>query len=616
MRKIPRYIFDGRGKSAGEMLVVHRESVNAASGHVRRVFMTFLIFAIYFLLSVLMTNHQQLLMETPLKLPILQVPVPLLWFYSCGPFVLWGFHLYLLLQMHILAIKLLRFNEYVHAMGGKDVVCSQKDALYPFLFTHAYLGDHHSGLLRFLLRLSIALSITILPIFVLLATQVMFIPYHSVLITSLNRLAIFLDLLAIIWFWFLLPKDTKPKLMHLWRSLYLFGGALCLCVSIFMAAIPDERADIWWDEQNSYLPLNEWLVSMSWETVKTQTPFRRNLYLPSLVAFKEQASDELLAASFMLKNGKMADASKAVNAPLDVTGRDLSYADFTGATMFDADFSRAVLKKTIFREADLSGSKFILASLEETVFQGAELNYVSFLGSILKEADFSGSICNHAAFTGADLEDVKFYGVDLIGASFEGSYCEKTKFIATNLFLAKFEGAYFRGNENKFEYCNLENSPFTCCNLYNVSMVGTVFVRSEKPLCIFPSERCVKQLNRKKWKSGFNQVASAIDGLSLDHRNDLRKAIYEPYKRFLAGDAVVSPAKSYEFNKMFEQLEKLADRNDWIAYGLVNTAIRTKNGRLCLAFSLSTKPAIKNVRDNDPKVAAGLNEVVSNHQGL
>jgi len=93
-----------RKKSAVDIDAL-RESVNTASTHTRRVFLTFLVFCAYYTITVLTTTHVQLLTEAPIKLPILQIPIPLLWFYSCGPFVIVGFFIYLVAQIFLLNEK-------------------------------------------------------------------------------------------------------------------------------------------------------------------------------------------------------------------------------------------------------------------------------------------------------------------------------------------------------------------------------------------------------------------------------------------------------------------------------------------------------------------------------
>lgn len=86
------------------------ETANASSGIARTAWITFLGFAAYFLVIIGATTHRQLLLGSPVELPILGVDLPLFDFYRYAPALFLLLHLNLLLQLDGLAAKLFRFD--------------------------------------------------------------------------------------------------------------------------------------------------------------------------------------------------------------------------------------------------------------------------------------------------------------------------------------------------------------------------------------------------------------------------------------------------------------------------------------------------------------------------
>ena len=90
-----------------------------------------------------------------------------------------------------------------------------------------------------------------------------------------------------------------------------------------------------------------------------------------------------------LSFAKLGDATKF--------GKDLRYANLSGANLTNASFGGANL-----RDANLSGADLRYANLS-----GADLTRASFNGAKLSDADLSGADLTGANFTGASLTNVK-----------------------------------------------------------------------------------------------------------------------------------------------------------------------------------------------------------------
>jgi hypothetical protein len=95
-----------------------QDAANAASGHVRNVYLTFLLFGLYLAIIFRATTHEQLLRAGPVTLPLLNVELPLLGFYWVAPALFVLLHLNLLLELHLLAGKLHRLDQAIGRPGG------------------------------------------------------------------------------------------------------------------------------------------------------------------------------------------------------------------------------------------------------------------------------------------------------------------------------------------------------------------------------------------------------------------------------------------------------------------------------------------------------------------
>ncbi len=85
---------------------------------------------------------------------------------------------------------------------------------------------------------------------------------------------------------------------------------------------------------------------------------------------------------------------------------NLAYADFTEARLYSAIFKDALLDNAVFKKALAPSSNFVAASMKHADFSGAQLG----------DADFSRGKLEGAIFTGANLAGSVFCGAALKGA--------------------------------------------------------------------------------------------------------------------------------------------------------------------------------------------------------
>lgn len=104
-------------------------------------------------------------------------------------------------------------------------------------------------------------------------------------------------------------------------------------------------------------------------------------------------------------------------------------ADFTECEAPGADFHGANLQDAIFSRANLHGANFIGADLSGADFLDADLTGANFTGANLDSSTFDGADLTNANFTGANLEysDYK-YARSLEGAIFTDANLLNTDF--------------------------------------------------------------------------------------------------------------------------------------------------------------------------------------------
>src|SRR6476659_5030966 len=89
------------GKDLGAL----EKALNDAAGKSSVLWTTFVTFELYLAIAFGSVTHRDLLLETPVKLPILNVDLPLVAFFVVAPTVFVIFHFYVFLQLYGLAAK-------------------------------------------------------------------------------------------------------------------------------------------------------------------------------------------------------------------------------------------------------------------------------------------------------------------------------------------------------------------------------------------------------------------------------------------------------------------------------------------------------------------------------
>lgn len=453
------------------------EAVNRSSDTAHASWLIFLAIMTYFMIAVAGVTHRDLLLETPVSLPMLQVDIQLTQFFQFAPIVLVLLHLGLISQLTLLARKALELDHAIRLLEPGDRRSHPlRLELNNFFFVQAIAGPQRSPTMGAFLHGMSWLTLVVLPVILILYIQVVFLPYHDVGITWTHRIALLADLAALILIGVFLFRAETSFFKAFFRATaanpltFLVTTGLLSAVaffSMFIATVPGEALD-----RLTRAVFNPIATVTGKSAARANAGyampffgassdgalfgiFRRNLYVTDtdLVVDKEQTPGE---PSFSLRGRDLryARLDRSDLHQVDLTNADLDHASFVGADLTDAwlncadpnavlveadrrkakcstarnaDFSRAKLKG-----AHLLGIDLTEATLQDAHLEGADLSYAilvgaDFLNAHLEKANLTGGIKAHgvsfllAHLEGADLSWAQLQYADLSNAQLHGA---------------------------------------------------------------------------------------------------------------------------------------------------------------------------------------------------
>jgi hypothetical protein len=286
-------------------------------------------------------THRDLFFENPVKLPFLNVDLPLIGFFVLGPLLFLIVHAYTLLHFALLAGKVGAFHAELEAqIGHEETRARLRRQLPSNIFVQFLAGprDVRTGAMGFLLRLIAWISLILGPITLLVFFQLQFLPYHDVMMSWWQRLAVVLDAILL---WVLWPSIARGAITGIrWRDFRRGEVAGLVILSVIpvllvftVATFPGE----WLDEKLPSMPLGDWtphklLVAGEVDEVarKPKSLWSNRLVLPG-ISLSEQAKFD--------SETKIA----ALPTTISLRGRNLEGIVLSGANLRKADFTGAHL---------------------------------------------------------------------------------------------------------------------------------------------------------------------------------------------------------------------------------------------------------------------------------
>ena len=514
------------------------EAVNSTSEIAHTGWLIFLGVVAYFCIAAAGVTHKDLLLNSAVQLPVLQVSIDLTRFFLFAPIVLVFMHFGLLVQHVMLARKVMEFDAAVRDMEPTHRRTHPiRHELHSYFFTQALAGPERSKLFGGFLHGMFWLSIIGIPVLVILFIQIVYLPYHDVTTTWSHRLALVLDtvILGLMGaflgsrsssFFGALSRMVRNQPLNVMATVILYVGVVLF--SFLVATVPDE-------------PLDRFTQSLPWSSVKTITtadgqvasrrvfavtdwlfeglgsgsrlstsPFRRNLSVTDEVVVDRKGGGKGQAiVSLRDRDLRYAELDRSDLGLADFTGADLRGARLVGtnlrgarlscldidvvlteptlragscANLSSANFARADLSGADLRFAYVSGANFENAVLKGTDFRYADLTGANLSGADLRGASLGGGIeLMGANFLGANLNGADLKGARLQGSDFYGADLKGARLVFAQAQGANFQGAHLEGAN--LNAARLQGADFTDADVSAVDF-GAAVIWDTKPPAI------------------------------------------------------------------------------------------------------------------------------------
>ena len=439
---------------------------NVASDPARTSWLAFLALLTYVIVTLASVSHKDLLLNSPVRLPIINADIPLVGFFQYAPAMLLLVYLSLLVQHVILARKYRRFTD---AISATEIRTKRehpaRELVHSYVFSQILAGPRANLVTKVMMQLIVYVTFAVLPIVTLLYFQIKFLPYHEVWITYWHRFAVILGFAMLI---LLTPimQHAPPKRKwdvrvgpqeEAWEAtgtqiiLVLMLLPIVVGFSWLIATVPDESID----RGLGFVPPASAGLGAEDEARLLNPILRRVVYdrLPDdgnkgwwrrwLLSYRVlivEDTDLGVDAVLRERNFRYALLNRS-----DFRRADLTWADLRASQMWrtsakgklnDTQAQGAVLKEAQLQGAHLSSASFQGANLNFAQLQGANLSYAKLQGADLRDAQLQGADLRYAQLQGADFEGAKLQDADLEGAKLQG-----TNLASAEIWLAKFPRA-------------------------------------------------------------------------------------------------------------------------------------------------------------------------------
>ncbi len=423
------------------------EAVNNSSDTAHTAWLLFLGLMTYLMIAVAGVTHKDLLLETPVALPLLQVSVQQAQFFQFAAVLLVLLHLGVVCQLVLLARKTLEFDRAVRALESTELRTHPlRLEVHNFFFVQAVAGPHRSYVMSAFLHGMSWLTLVVLPVILLLFIQIRYLPFHDVTVTWAHRIALVCDIGMLVLIGVFLTRIETSFPRAFWRTtkehpFTLLGTTGLLVVvaffSFFVATIPGE----WLDRMSvtvSWATGNQPVAAPSPRLASQGAPVAAGFAPPVATARSDGTLLGLFHRNIVATDLDLATSKDGRNGEsgLALRNRDLRYAKLDRTDFRGADLTNA----------DLDGTSFVAANLTNVRMQCADVTelYLSDNREAARCVSARG-----ANFTRAKMKDARLAGIDARGARFEEAVME-----AADLTYALLSGA-------NFSSARLERSDFS-----------------------------------------------------------------------------------------------------------------------------------------------------------
>lgn len=449
------------------------EGLMSSMRHARNRLLFFILFSTYSLLSILGTTDKMLFMESPVKMPLLNIELPLLAFYTVMPLFLLVLHLNLLYT----------FRSY------RDFLITSKTH-YPKAILNLPIGIYEGALLKQdsfhnSVRFVMNLLLYVFPVLVLTSFWLRFADYQSLALSLWHFISILLCMFLGFYFRGIIYLKSKRKLIYV-SSLGLLNLFFFSIISsyLFLVIYPITKNDVSLAELEKlkvieekinssklslFLKYDEWFLPRITIRGEVLAPINK-AQLEVLQEVKEEYKEKALLFSIPTQNRQKRNFRLAVLSGCILPNTDFDRSEFQNAILMRAQLQMASFHKAQLQGADLYGAQiqggnFSLSKLENTDLREAQLQKTNFIGAHLNKVNFERAQLMVSTFKSASLKEIKFGSAYLRAVNFYKSKLKRIDFNNAILHGAFFPGAYLQGS-------NLTNAQLQGADLTGAQLQG------------------------------------------------------------------------------------------------------------------------------------------------
>ncbi|WP_144299626.1 pentapeptide repeat-containing protein, partial [Elioraea rosea] len=414
----------------GELLAAAND---AARREVSQQWFFFITLMLLLAASVGTTTHRALLDAAPMRLPILNIDLPMLGYYAIAPTIFVVLHFYALLQVNALRGKVTEFvraaEEEARALeaaghGAYSAILERLvRPLDGFAVVQAIAAPrlHRRALAA---RVMTAITLVIGPVLLLVFFLLRFLPYQDVPTTHWHRALVAIDILIL---WSLMPPAGLAA-----RAAAALGSLGLLAFCLMVATVRGEALDRPWPVAQELRARLFFDGALDPKTNRPPSlPFSRVLSLADEKLIRQSETElarEMVARTIVLRERSLrgailiaTDLRKADLSRADLAGARLDGAWLHGAFLLGAHLEGAVLDGAVLRDAAMHGASLTGASLRGARLEGAGLDGATLAAAVLDDARLHAATLANASLEGASLVGATLRGAFLTGAKLQGA---------------------------------------------------------------------------------------------------------------------------------------------------------------------------------------------------
>jgi len=164
-----------------------QQALNDAAKRVNAVWISFVLLCVYTFIATYTVTPAVLFRDAPVKLPIFNADLPLKVYFLLAPFLILCLHAYLIVLAKDLGEKIYTYEDVLsQAANLSATIAAGRDVLYTRLENSIIIRAMSAryrdtrGLVDVISAVIAGLTLTVLPVALLLLTQLIFLPYQEV----------------------------------------------------------------------------------------------------------------------------------------------------------------------------------------------------------------------------------------------------------------------------------------------------------------------------------------------------------------------------------------------------------------------------------------------------